>query len=214
MIDIEKSVLYPDLSPQEKYEIWFKKNSTNDNDFESYASDFIEKKQQELLKKQSEGVKSPDDKISKLSTISIKPNQITADIDKLNVDNDAKNYLKRLAKIESGFNPKAINQFGYKGLYQFGDSAFKTLGVNPNDYMNNVQVQHKAALDLANRNVSGLDKYYGQTINGIKLNKYNLAAAAHLAGRGNLLKVLSGRIPDFKDGNGTSIFTYLKKFEV
>ena len=42
-------------------------------------------------------------------------------------------------------------------------------------------------------NTKGLEKYYGSTFKGIKLNKHNLAAAAQLGGRGTVNKLLSGR---------------------
>ena len=57
------------------------------------------------------------------------------------------------------------------------------------------------------------EKYYGTTFNGIKLNKWNLAAAAHLGGRGTLNKLLRGDIKDFADANGTTVISRLKEFE-
>ena len=56
-------------------------------------------------------------------------------------------------------------------------------------------------------------KYYGKTINGIKLSPYNLAAAAHLIGKGDLINILEGRKSDVKDTNQVSLFKYLKDFE-
>ena len=115
--------------------------------------------------------------------------------------------------MESGYNPKIRNQFGYMGLYQFGKPALQAVKMTEDEYINDSQKQHKAALRLMDINTKGLEKYYGSTFNGIKLNKHNLAAAAQLGGRGTVNKLLSGKINDFKDGNGISIFKYLKLFE-
>lgn len=40
-----------------------------------------------------------------------------------------------------------------------------------------------------------------------------MAAAAHLGGKGNLIKYLNGEIDDFKDAYGTSLLSRLKEFE-
>ena len=74
-------------------------------------------------------------------------------------------------------------------------------------------LQHEAALKVANMNNKGLSKYYGKTINGIKLSPYNLAAAAHLIGKRDLINVLEGEKSDVKDANQVSLFKYLKDFE-
>ena len=55
-------------------------------------------------------------------------------------------------------------------------------------------------------------KYIGCTINGVKITKSGLLAAAHLSGAGNVKSFLNGGIDDFKDGNGTKLTTYLKEF--
>ena len=43
-------------------------------------------------------------------------------------DNKYSNYLKKLAKVESGYRPNIVNEHGYGGLYQFGKSALATVG--------------------------------------------------------------------------------------
>lgn len=140
-------------------------------------------------------------------------NNIVNEINSLNIDDKDKRYLRKLSKMESGYNPKIRNQFGYMGLYQFGKPALQAVKMTEDEYINDSQKQHKAALRLMDINTKGLEKYYGSTFNGIKLNKHNLAAAAQLGGRGTVNKLLSGKINDFKDGNGISIFKYLKLFE-
>ena len=56
-------------------------------------------------------------------------------------------------------------------------------------------------------------EYEGKEINGIQLTRSGMLAAAHLVGPGGLKKYLrSGGKNIPKDGNNTSIETYLKKF--
>lgn len=50
-------------------------------------------------------------------------NNIVNEINSLNIDDKDKRYLRKLSKMESGYNPKIRNQFGYMGLYQFGKPA-------------------------------------------------------------------------------------------
>ena len=193
------------LSPQEKIDLWFQQNQLPENEFEKVRDKILSK---ELI----ESSEISDQQSSKLSSVPEK-NKITEEIDSMGFDNKQSNYLKKLAKVESGFRPGITNQYGYGGLYQFGKSALSTVGQTRDQYMGNTKNQHIAALTLAEKNSNGMDGFYGKTINGIKLNKYNLAAAMHLVGKGGVLDVLEGRLPDKKDGNGTSMFTYLKLFE-
>ncbi len=56
-------------------------------------------------------------------------------------------------------------------------------------------------------------KYSGRIINGVEITESGLVAAAHLGGAGSVKKYLrsNGR-NGFKDGFGTSISSYIRKF--
>lgn len=126
---------------------------------------------------------------------------------------ESKDYLTKLAYYESKYDPTVINQFGYAGLYQFGKSAFEWVGIKKEDYMNDVNKQHEAALSLGNKNFSILKKYLGRVINGVPATKQGLMAAAHLGGAGNVKKYFESEGKnDFKDGNGLPVSAYLKRF--
>ena len=56
-----------------------------------------------------------------------------------------------------------------------------------------------------------IKKYNGKVINGILITESGILAAAHLAGAGNVRKFFR-RGYEFKDGNGTKMTSYLKKF--
>ena len=193
------------LSPQEKIDLWFQQNQLKEDEFEKVRDRILSK---ELI----ESSEIPDNQSQKLSSVP-EQNKITKEIDSMGFDNRQSNYLKKLSKIESGYRPGVVNEHGYGGLYQFGKTALATVGQSRDQYMGNTKNQHIAALTLAEKNIQGLDYLYGKTINGIKLNKYNLAAAMHLVGRSKVLSVLDGKLPDAVDGNGTSMFKYLRLFE-
>lgn len=150
--------------------------------------------------------------------LSDKHKAILDSIDHTNYDDETKDYLKLLAYKESRLRPDVTNKYGYTGLYQFGKSALKAVGISKDDYSNSVSKQHEAAAKLRALNLSKLEKYVGKTYGGITMTRNNLAAAAHLGGEGNLIKFIKsdGKI-DFKDGrvgdkHRTPISHYLKFF--
>ena len=58
-----------------------------------------------------------------------------------------------------------------------------------------------------------IDKFDGQSINGVKITESGLLAAAHLGGAGNVIKFLdsNGEIV-FEDANRVPITKYMKRF--
>ena len=56
-----------------------------------------------------------------------------------------------------------------------------------------------------------IEKYCGQTINGVYITESGVLAAAHLAGQGNVKKFFR-RGYEFKDGFGTKMTTYMAQF--
>lgn len=196
---------YSQLSPKEKLDLWMQKQNTSEESF-SALEDRIAAKQ--LAK---ESIPETEEVTPKVKPVRDQ-NRITKEIDSLDIEQGAKDYLKRLAKVESSYNPGVVNSHGFMGLYQFKAPSLNTVGMSQADYMASSMNQHKAALTLASKNLSILEPFIGQSIRGIKLTKYNLAAAAHLGGAGHVKEVLMGQRPDFLDGNGTSIFRYLREF--
>ena len=201
---------YTKLSPQEKMELYLKNKSLSSEEYDKFEQNLIAKGD---VQDDSQNQPSFQNYAFKDVSFLNDKNNIVNEINSLNIDDKDKRYLRKLSKMESGYNPKIRNQFGYMGLYQFGKPALQAVGITEDEYINNSQKQHQAALKLMNINTKGLEKYYGSTFRGIKLNKHNLAAAAQLGGRGTVNKLLSGKINDFKDGNNVSIFKYLKLFE-
>ena len=127
-------------------------------------------------------------------------------------------FLEDLGMRESSGNYKAVNQFGYLGKYQFGRRTLDALGydnVSNREFLSNGSIQEEAmyALLTHNRKIlrRQISKYVGQTIAGVYITESGLLAAAHLAGPGNVKKFLRKGY-EFKDGNGTTMTSYMTKF--
>lgn len=127
-------------------------------------------------------------------------------------------FKEALAFKESQGNYFAINSYGYLGKYQFGLSTLELVGVYDGQYfLNNPVLQEKVFHVNISRNKwilrKDIKRYVGAYINGIEITESGILAAAHLAGPGNVKVYLrsQGRL-DLKDGYGTSISNYMKKF--
>ena len=141
--------------------------------------------------------------------------QITSYINSLDIENDYKKYLIRLAERESNFNPEVINAQGFKGLFQFGDDALRDIGMTTSDYMSDWKKQIDAVIKFTNLNRERLRNTLrgtnGKDIDGTKINEWGLLGAAHLGGVGGVNKFLfKGANP--VDANNTSIKDYLIYF--
>ncbi len=119
---------------------------------------------------------------------------------------------------ESSGNYKAVNQFGYLGKYQFGRKTLNALGyeeVSNREFLANASIQEEAMYALLSHNKhilrSQIEKYDGNTVNGIQITESGILAAAHLAGPGNVKKFFRKGY-EFKDGNGTKMTSYMIKF--
>ncbi|NBL64448.1 peptidoglycan-binding protein LysM [Flavobacterium sp. NST-5] len=128
-------------------------------------------------------------------------------------------FKQAMAIRESQGQYKLINPFGYMGKYQFGMSALRSIGVSSKkDFLNNPRLQENAFKALLSINKAQLayeiEKYDGKIINGVKITESGILAAAHLGGAGSVKSYLrsNGR-KKFRDGFGTSMSSYLKKFE-
>jgi hypothetical protein len=113
---------------------------------------------------------------------------------------------------------KLVNRYGYMGKYQFGKTALRALGIyNTKNFLNNPGLQERAFKALLCKNKWELRKeigrYEGQVIRGVTITESGILAAAHLAGA-NSVKVFlnsNGR-NGYRDGFGTSLKSYIKKF--
>lgn len=150
-------------------------------------------------------------------------------------------FYNDLGARESGGNYKAVNTAGYIGKYQMGEAAMVDAGYyrrktsnnynnkwdnqftgkdgvySVEDFLNNPQAQENAQRIYKQRQWGYIknfaQKYDGKTINGIPITQSGMLAATHLLGQGELQRYLQSDgkyIP--KDGYGTSIEEYLKKF--
>ena len=127
------------------------------------------------------------------------------------------NFLTDIGFRESGNRYDITNKWGYMGKYQFGKSTLKGLGfkVTKKEFLSNPQLQEEAMMALLLHNKEKLQKYIdvfdGQTINGMLITESGILAAAHLGGQGSVKRYFkNGKV--FKDGYGTKITSYMKKF--
>lgn len=130
-------------------------------------------------------------------------------------DHDA--FLDKLGFIESGNDYEKVNRLGYMGKYQFGKSTLKLLDIktSKNEFLNDPELQEYAVSKLLEENRKTLrkfiDKYDGKIVHDVLVTESGILAAAHLGGAGKVARWFrSGK--DFKDANGTSITSYMKKF--
>jgi hypothetical protein len=126
-------------------------------------------------------------------------------------------FLNAIGHRESTNRYDVVNRWGYMGKYQFGRSTLKGLGfkVTRKEFLSNPQLQEEAMMALLLHNKEKLQKYIdvfdGQTINGMYISESGILAAAHLGGQGSVKRFFkNGKV--FKDGNGTKITSYMKKF--
>jgi len=127
-------------------------------------------------------------------------------------------FRQAIAYKESRGKTTLVNPYGYMGKYQFGKSTLRTIGVyDYQEFLNNVRIQDNAFKALVARNKWELRKeiatYCGRVINGVEITESGIVAAAHLSGAGSVKRYLksNGR-NGFKDGFGTSLRSYIKKF--
>lgn len=127
-------------------------------------------------------------------------------------------FRQAIAYKESRGKTTLVNPYGYMGKYQFGKSTLRAVGIyDCQEFLNNVSIQDKAFKALVAKNKwelrKEIDAYCGRVINGVEITESGIVAAAHLSGAGSVRKYLksNGR-NGFKDGFGTSLKSYIKKF--
>ena len=127
-------------------------------------------------------------------------------------------FAQKMAYKESRGILHLVNPYGYMGKYQFGKSTLRTVGIYDfQEFLRNARWQDKAFEALIAKNKwelrKEIQKFSGKVINGVEITESGLIAAAHLGGAGSVKKYLrsNGR-NGFKDGFGTSLSSYIKKF--
>ena len=135
-----------------------------------------------------------------------------------NVGKSFTGFAQKMAYRESRGILHLVNPYGYMGKYQFGRSTLRTVGINDfQEFLRNAVWQDEAFKALIARNKwelrKEIEKYSGRVINGVEITESGLIAAAHLGGAGSVKKYLrsNGR-NGFKDGFGTSLSSYIRKF--
>jgi hypothetical protein len=127
-------------------------------------------------------------------------------------------FRQAIAYKESRGKSTLVNPYGYMGKYQFGKSTLRAVGVyDCQQFLNNVSIQDKAFKALIAQNKwilrDEIETYGGRVINGVEITESGIIAAAHLSGAGSVKKYLrSNGSNGFKDGFGTSLRSYIKKF--
>ena len=151
------------------------------------------------------------------------------------------NFLNDLGARESCGNYQAFNKYGYAGKYQMGEAALIDCGYykkpskiynndwsgeftgkdgvySIKDFLNNQKAQKNAQIIFKKKQwgylkALGADKYAGKIINGYEITPSGLLAGAHLKGAGAVIEYLkSGGKNNPKDGFGTSVESYIRKF--
>ena len=150
-----------------------------------------------------------------------------------------KEYYRKLAERESSNNPKAVNDFGFIGLYQMGEPALIDVGYykpdgskkndwigewtgknginSKEDFLSHPEVQDKAIKEyhsiIWNRYLKDYKKYEGSEIDGIILTKAAMVSCAHLGGQLRMKEFIdtNGRL-DGEDGNHVPCSKYMKEF--
>lgn len=127
-------------------------------------------------------------------------------------------FLEDLGFRESSGNYKAVNPYGYLGKYQFGRKTLNNIGmkdISNQQFLSSPELQEEAMQRLMISNYKSLrrliNKYQNTVVHGVLITKSGVLAAAHLGGAGNVKKWFRRGIV-FKDGNGTKITSYMKKF--
>lgn len=127
-------------------------------------------------------------------------------------------FKQAVAIKESQGLYKLVNPYGYMGKYQFGKSTLRAIGItNTKEFLNTPRLQERAFKALLAKNKwelrNEIKEFDGKVIQGVKITESGLLAAAHLGGANSVKKFLktNGR-KAFRDGFGTSLTSYIKKF--
>ena len=157
------------------------------------------------------------EKISEIEVKEVVSIPVEIEVEVLEKIPNLDSFLDDLGHRESSNRYDVVNQYGYMGKYQFGNSTLKGLGYNISrkEFLNSPDIQEEAIVKLlkANKKVlkRQIKKYDGQLVNGVLVTESGLLAAAHLVGPGSVKKWMrNGRM--FEDGNGIKLTEYIQTF--
>lgn len=127
-------------------------------------------------------------------------------------------YKEAIAFKESRGQYRLVNTFGYMGKYQFGMSALRAIGIKDRAaFLRDPELQEKAFIALLSKNKwelrNEIKKYEGKIVGGVRITESGILAAAHLGGAGSVKKFFKSAGKRYlKDGYGTSLRSYMKRF--
>ena len=149
------------------------------------------------------------------------PSQNQSDYNNLNIPFTGKffiGYKEALAFKESQGKYSKVNTFGMLGKYQFSPETLRSIGVkNHAAFMRNPVLQERAFVALLAKNKwelrKEIAKYCGTVVGGVQITESGILAAAHLGGVSSVKRFFkSNGKRQFRDGYGTSIKSYMRKF--
>jgi hypothetical protein len=127
-------------------------------------------------------------------------------------------YKEAIALRESHCKYSKVNTFGCLGKYQFSPETLRDLGIyDSTSFLRSPRIQEKAFEALLAKNKwelrNEIEKYSGTIVGGVPITESGILAAAHLAGVSTVKKFFrSGGKGLWRDGYGTSMRSYMKKF--
>lgn len=128
-------------------------------------------------------------------------------------------FLKIMARIESGGDPRVVNRYGYMGKYQFSKSTLNYLGfkLSRDSFLNNEELQDSAMVTYMRCNERTLchhiRKYVGTSIGDVYITKAGILAGSHTHGAGAVIQYLnSNGDTNAVDGNGVRVSDRIKQF--
>jgi hypothetical protein len=168
---------------------------------------------------------NPQSDTTDLTSAHSRLKKIASDDSAIALKRQVDSLLTKMARIECPDGDiNVVNQYGYMGKYQFGSAALRTCGIrltshqfrrNPDLFPEELQDKAFLRFCISNREEMEkyIEKYAGRRIKNITITETNIVAASH-GGTGRVVAFLksNGRC-DPKDGNGTPISYYFKKFE-
>jgi len=111
--------------------------------------------------------------------------------------NQTKLFLTAVGRRESSNRYDVVNRWGYMGKYQFGRKTLNALGykhISNKQFLSNPKIQEEAMVKLLKHNKyilrREIRKYCGTQKHGVYITESGLLAAAHLAGPGNVKKMV------------------------
>lgn len=127
-------------------------------------------------------------------------------------------FKERIGFRESRGKYHIVNELGYMGKYQFGNTTLRSLKIKDSaQFLNSSKIQEKVFRASIAKNKWFLKKeielFVGKKINGIEITESGILASAHLAGIGSVKNYLySNGKRNAKDAFGTKIEEYMKEF--